>query len=92
MFGEPEIERGDKIGKSCNKCGERFTRVEGEDENVSRCKDCYERYQEIRDKYDLAAGTWVCRNEDLREAVQNFVEQEFDIHTYTEGSTVYFFE
>lgn len=95
MFGEPDgrgIERGDKIRKSCKKCGDSFTRIEGKDDNVSRCKNCYEAYQEIRENHSLAAGTWVCRNETFRNAVREFAEDEFGYVTYVEGDKIYFFE
>lgn len=92
MFGEPEIESGDRVSSTCQKCGERFTRTEGKDDNVSRCKDCYKTYQRLSDEYDLAAGTWHCGNDEFRRAVQELAEQEFGLHTYVEGDKVYFFE
>lgn len=92
MFGEPDIQDGDRLVKHCSKCGERFERIEGESENISRCTDCYDRYEVLRDEYKLAAGKWTCRNEDFRRAVQDLAEEEFDMHTYVEGNSVYFFE
>jgi hypothetical protein len=90
--GRDAIEKGDQIRKTCSKCGEMFTRTEGTDDNVSRCKECYERYQELQDNYSLAAGTWRVGNDELREAVQELVETEFGFHTYVEGSDLYIFE
>lgn len=90
--GRYNIERGDTLRKTCSKCGDSFSRTEGVDDNVNRCKGCYKKYQEIKENHSLAAGTWTCRNDEFRQAVREFAEEEFGYMTYREGSEVYFYE
>lgn len=90
MFGDrPDFERGDKIGCVCKDCGERYTHIEKVEQDpprsTMRCPDCHETIENIREK-EMAAGTWRCSNEELREAVRKAASQ-VGVSTYVEDRT-----
>lgn len=90
MFGDrPELEKGDSVSCVCTACGDRYRHIERTEQDpprsTMRCPDCHARYQEVKDK-DMAAGTWTCRNEELRQAVIDTCE-EMGVGTWVEERT-----
>jgi len=90
MFGdEPNFEKGDKMGCVCKDCGDRYTHIEKVEQDpprsTSRCPDCHAKIQEVREK-EMAAGTWRCSDEELREAVRE-AAAEVGVETYVEDRT-----
>lgn len=94
MFGDrPDFERGDKMGCVCKNCGDRYTHIEKVEQDpprsTSRCPECHAKYKEVREK-EMAAGTWHCSDDELREAVIEACEEN-GVETWDEGGEVHFY-
>ena len=82
-----DIERGDKIGYECQKCGKRYTSKDRIDQDPPRntkfCPEHYPVYEEVSNA--MVAGRWVVRDDEFRELMVELIDEETPYKVWVTG-------